>query len=59
MSELGNRFLKKQKKNLKRKTENQFKNAAFEQKNQKREMKIWFKPKTRPIMNNEWTGKTI
>ena len=28
-------------------------------KNNEREREIWFKQKTRPKMNNEWTGKNI
>ena len=58
MSELEKQFLKNQIKKLK-KNENQCQNAACEQKNHQREMKIWFKQKTRPRMNLEWIGKSF
>ena len=54
MSELGKPFLKNFKK-----TENQCKNAACEQKIHYPGMEIWFKQKSRSGMNYKWIRKTI
>ena len=56
MGELGTPFLKKI---IKIKTEKSLSKCRMRTKNHQREMKIWFKQKTKPRMNYQYIGKTL